>query len=55
MIKSKGYVAKFKAEGKEVVAFGINFSSELMEVDDWKVVEMKTLPHVLQACLSHKT
>ena len=38
-IREKGYTDKFNVSDKNVVAVGINFSSESKRVDDWKVEE----------------
>ena len=36
-IREKGYAAKYQTLDKEVLALGINFSSESKSVDEWKV------------------
>ncbi|MGB1207329.1 MAG: PD-(D/E)XK nuclease domain-containing protein [Chitinophagales bacterium] len=35
-IKEKGYAEKYYGDSREKILIGINFSSELKTVDDWK-------------------
>jgi hypothetical protein len=35
-IRKKNYAAKYAASGKRVILFGVNFSSEKRQIDDWR-------------------
>ena len=35
-IKDKGYAEKYYGDKREKILIGINFSSELKTIDDWK-------------------
>jgi len=36
-IEQKGYIDKYKNQGKQIIALGINFSSTNKNVDDWEI------------------
>jgi hypothetical protein len=37
-IRDKRYADRFRADGKEIVALGVNFDAQQRKVSDWKAV-----------------
>ena len=38
-IDAKNYVAPFEADNRKIFKIGVNFSTQLRRIDDWKIVE----------------